>query len=108
MSSWFSQSPSFWHAGTELLPFKKGAFQMAIAAGAPIVPVCVSRYTELLDLNRPESVRVKVRALPAIATTGLTLDDMPALMERCRARMSTVIDELSAETAAALPSAAGH
>lgn len=96
------------NAGTELLPFKKGAFQMAIAAGAPIVPVCVSRYTELLDLNRPESVRVKVRALPAIATTGLTLDDMPALMERCRARMSTVIDELSAETAAALPSAAGH
>src|SRR5690606_2041971 len=34
----------------ELLPFKKGAFQMAIAAGAPIVPVCISRYVEFLDL----------------------------------------------------------
>ena len=79
----------------ELLPFKKGAFQMAIAAGAPIIPVCISRYAESLDLSRLESVLVKVRALPAISTLGLTLDDMPALIERCRARMAEVIDELS-------------
>ena len=80
---------------TELLPFKKGAFQMAIAAGAPIVPVCISRYVESLDLGRLESVLVKIRALPAIPTIGLTLDDMPALIERCRARNSEAIDELS-------------
>lgn len=81
----------------ELLPFKKGAFQMAIAAGAPIVPVCVSRYAKALDLNKVESVLVKIRALPAISTLGMTLDDMPALIERCRARMAEVIDELSGE-----------
>lgn len=83
------------NAGPELLPFKKGAFQMAIAAGAPIVPVCISRYAKALDLNQLESVRVNIRALPAIPTTGMTLDDMPALMESCRERMAAVIDELS-------------
>jgi 1-acyl-sn-glycerol-3-phosphate acyltransferase len=30
--------------GEQLLPFKKGAFHMALEAGVPIVPVCVSRY----------------------------------------------------------------
>lgn len=85
------------NGGQELLPFKKGAFQMAIAAGAPIVPVCVSRYTSSLDLNRWDSGRVRVRALPAIATEHMSLDDMPALIERCRARMQACIDELDEE-----------
>ena len=30
--------------GEHLLAFKKGAFHMAVEAGVPIVPVCVSRY----------------------------------------------------------------
>lgn len=39
--------------GEDLLPpFKKGAFQMAIAAGVPIVPVCVSNYIKRMRLNR--------------------------------------------------------
>ena len=38
--------------GEALLPFKKGAFQMAIAAGVPIVPVCVSTYVKQMKLNR--------------------------------------------------------
>lgn len=88
------------NASAELLPFKKGAFQMAIAAGAPIIPVCVSRYAKALDLNRLESVMVKIRALPAIPTRGLTMDDLPALIERCQLRMSEVIDELSDEATA--------
>jgi 1-acyl-sn-glycerol-3-phosphate acyltransferase len=85
------------NAGPELLPFKKGAFQMAIAAGAPIVPVCVSRYTQTLNLNRWDSGQVRVRALPAIPTAGLSLEDMPALIEHCRTRMQACIDELDEE-----------
>lgn len=94
--------------GPQLLPLKKGAFQMAIAAGAPIVPVCVSRYAKALDLNQLESVHVKIRALPAIPTAGMTLNDMPALMERCRAQMAAVIDELSSEAADAAPAPLGR
>src|SRR3979490_1790007 len=37
--------------GKGLLPFKKGAFQMAITAGVPIVAVCVSTYSQQLKLN---------------------------------------------------------
>ena len=34
--------------GLKLLPFKKGAFHVAIAAKAPIIPVVVSQY-DFLD-----------------------------------------------------------
>ena len=63
--------------GEELLPFKKGAFQMAIAAGVPIVPVCVSSYVKHMRLNRWRSGKILIRSLPAIPTAGLSLDDMP-------------------------------
>ncbi len=80
--------------GKGLLPFKKGAFQMAIAAGVPIVPICCSNYKRTMRLNRWRSGVLRIRALPPMSTKGLTLDDMPLLMERCRRRMVACIDEL--------------
>ncbi|KAF0863781.1 1-acyl-sn-glycerol-3-phosphate acyltransferase [Pseudomonas sp. LD120] len=77
--------------GEALLPFKKGAFQMAIAAGVPIVPVCVSSYIKLMNLNRWHSGKILIRSLPAIPTVGLTLDDMPALIAQCREQMHDCI-----------------
>lgn len=91
--------------GKGLLPFKKGAFQMAINAGVPIVPVCVNTYKNSLRLNRWHSGRLLIRSLPAIPTAGMTLDDMPALMERCHSQMAACIASLDAEVerAAARP-----
>jgi len=43
---------------------------------------------------------VILRALPPIATTGLTLDDMPTLMATCHTQMAECIDELDREAAA--------
>lgn len=83
--------------GKGLLPFKKGAFQMAIAAQVPIVPLCCSNYKRNMRLNRWHSGKLVIRALPPISTTGMTLDDMPELMERCRAQMVTCIDLMDAE-----------
>lgn len=85
--------------GKGLLPFKKGAFQMAIAAGVPIVPVCVSTYSTTMKLNRWNSGDVTIRSLPAISTTGMTADDIPALMQTCHAQMQTTIAELDQEIA---------
>lgn len=85
--------------GQGLLPFKKGAFQMAINAGVPIVPLCTSNYKRDMRLNSWHSGKLRIRALPPIPTEGLTLDDMPALMERCRAQMVACIAELDAQTA---------
>lgn len=87
--------------GKGLLPFKKGAFQMAIAAGAPIVPVCVSNYAGSLRLNRWSSGKILIRSLPAIPTLGLTLDDMPQLMQRCQEQMRECIEQLDRQLAGA-------
>ncbi|WDY56641.1 lysophospholipid acyltransferase family protein [Pseudomonas sp. PSKL.D1] len=81
----------------QLLPFKKGAFHMAIEAGVPIVPVCVSRYTHRLSLNSWRQRTVIVRSLPPIATTGLSLQDLPALIEQCRTQMQHCIDRMEHE-----------
>lgn len=86
--------------GKGLLPFKKGAFQMAIAAGVPIIPVCVSTYAGLFRLNRWSSGKVMIRSLPAIPTLGLTLDDLPQLMERCQQMMRECIEQLDSAVGA--------
>jgi 1-acyl-sn-glycerol-3-phosphate acyltransferase len=74
---------------SELLPFKKGGFIMAIKAQAPIVPVAVSGGRESMQkgswLVRP--VLVDVRIGKPIETTGHTLDDRDQLIEIVRARI---------------------
>ncbi|SEI15049.1 lysophospholipid acyltransferase family protein [Pseudomonas asplenii] len=87
--------------GEDLLPFKKGAFQMAIAAGVPIVPVCVSSYIKQMRLNRWHSGEVLIRSLPAIPTAGLTLDDIPMLIAQCREQMRECIASMDRQLQAA-------
>ncbi|MEN5038205.1 lysophospholipid acyltransferase family protein [Pseudomonas sp. TWI929] len=87
------------NAGEHLLAFKKGAFHMAIEAGVPIVPVCVSRYARRLRLNSWRQRSVIVRSLPPIATTGMTLQDLPQLIEQCRGQMQQCIDRMEGELA---------
>lgn len=85
--------------GEHLLPFKKGAFHMAIEAGVPIVPVCVSRYATRMNLNSWRQRTVVVRSLPPIATAGMTQKDIPALIEQCRVQMQQCIDRMEHELA---------
>src|SRR5687767_10122532 len=74
---------------SELLPFKKGGFIMAIKAQAPIVPVAVSGGRESMHkgswLVRP--VMVDVRIGKPIETSGYTVDDRDQLIEIVRARI---------------------
>ncbi|MCW2270363.1 1-acyl-sn-glycerol-3-phosphate acyltransferase [compost metagenome] len=85
------------NAGDQLIPFKKGAFHMAVEAGVPIVPVCVSRYARRLSLNSWRRSKVIIRSLPPIATSGLTQEDVPALAEQCRIQMQRCIDLMETE-----------
>ena len=80
--------------GKGLLPFKKGAFQMAIAAGVPIIPVCASTYVKHMQLNRWDSGEIMIRSLPAIPTKGLTQEDLPQLIETCRNQMQQCIEAM--------------
>ncbi|GAB1861077.1 1-acyl-sn-glycerol-3-phosphate acyltransferase [Camponotus japonicus] len=71
------------HSGNSLLPFKKGAFHVAIESQMPIQPVVVSKYY-FLDgkLKRFYSGTSYITILPPIPTAGLTKDDLPKLMEQ--------------------------
>lgn len=89
--------------GEGLLAFKRGAFQMAIEAGVPIVPVCVSTYVRSMDLNRRDSGEVIIRTLPAIPTAGLTSDDIPVLIARCHEQMQSCIASMDAHVRGPLP-----
>jgi 1-acyl-sn-glycerol-3-phosphate acyltransferase len=74
---------------SELLPFKKGGFIMAIKAQAPIVPVAVSGGREAMRKGswfvRP--VMVDVRIGEPVETAGMTLDDRDTLIEIVRGRI---------------------
>lgn len=67
-------------------PFKRGAFQLAVRAQAPVCPVVVSGAFELLHrtewLPRPGVIRL--RCLPPVETRGLSERDSAALAERVR------------------------
>jgi 1-acyl-sn-glycerol-3-phosphate acyltransferase len=83
-----------------LLPFKKGAFHLAIAAQVPIVPIVCTPVGELLDGHRLLVFpgRIRLRVLPPIPTEGLGEADLEALVARVRGRMQEAQDQLTAET----------
>ena len=75
----------------ELLPFKDGAFALAVEAQVPILPIAVAGTRTAMAKHSFQVGRTNAacRVLPPIDTTGLDADDVPAL----RAHVRTVIDE---------------
>jgi len=76
-----------------LLPFKKGAFRMAIDAGVPILPVAVWGTAAGM---RKGGIGVApcdavATILPPFPTAGLTQMDASALRDRVRAAMAAVL-----------------
>ena len=70
----------------ELLPFKDGAFRLAIDAGVPILPLVVRGTSTALRKHdwRVGPSDAEVRVLTPVDTTGLGHKDIPALKERVR------------------------
>ena len=82
---------------SELLPFKDGAFRLAIEAGVPILPLAVSGTGTALrkhDWRFGKSV-AEVRVLAPVETAGLTLADVPALKARVRQTIVAARDTLA-------------
>ena len=67
-----------------LRPFKKGPFVLAIASGAPIVPVLIHGTIEVLpkDSFNVRKHTVHIHALDPIPTAGLSYDDRDKLAGR--------------------------
>ncbi|UPQ87378.1 1-acylglycerol-3-phosphate O-acyltransferase [Vibrio sinaloensis] len=83
--------------GRGLLPFKTGAFRMAIEAGVPITPMVVSTTHNKFDLNRSDNGIVITEMLEPIEVTNYKLSDARALADHCHALMQAKIAELDAE-----------
>ncbi|MBC7911367.1 MAG: 1-acyl-sn-glycerol-3-phosphate acyltransferase [Pyrinomonadaceae bacterium] len=78
----------------ELLPFKKGAFYMAIEAGVPIVPVAIKNTDVLMGkgTGAAQPGTIEMVLLEPVQTTGLTTDeDVEHLIERVH---TSVAEEL--------------
>ncbi|CAG5018800.1 unnamed protein product [Parnassius apollo] len=94
---------------TSFLPFKKGAFNMAIAAQVPVIPVVFSPY---YFINYEKSIfnkgHIVIQCLDPIPTKGLNLDDVEKLTNQVREKMVTVYKDLCQEVTANLPSDYPH
>lgn len=77
----------------ELLPFKDGAFELAIESQVPILPVALAGTRDC----RPKGSRwfghahAHARVLRPIDTTGLTLAEVPRLKETARGAISEAL-----------------
>lgn len=76
----------------ELLPFKDGAFRLAIQEQAHVLPLAVAGTETALRKHdwRPGAARGVVGAGAAISTEGMTLEDIPRLKELVRTEIEAV------------------
>ncbi|CEP10151.1 hypothetical protein [Parasitella parasitica] len=86
-------------AEISLLPFKKGAFYMAVQAGVPIVPVVISNYYDLYSAKekRFNAGTLYCRVLPPISTQGVVEEsaDIEKLANLCRDQMLAALKEIT-------------
>uniref|UniRef100_A0A3Q3AML0 1-acyl-sn-glycerol-3-phosphate acyltransferase n=1 Tax=Kryptolebias marmoratus TaxID=37003 RepID=A0A3Q3AML0_KRYMA len=81
----------------DLLPFKKGAFHLAVQAQVPIIPVVFSSYNNFY-LRKEKQFRsgtIKLKILPKIETKGMTADDVSSLSDKSYSLMRSAFLEIS-------------
>jgi 1-acyl-sn-glycerol-3-phosphate acyltransferase len=83
----------------DMLPFRDGAFRVAVERGLPILPVAVAgtRNAMMPGSFIFNHATAEARVLEPIETKGMTMDDVPRLREDVRERIRVVRDQLRAE-----------
>lgn len=81
----------------ELLPFKKGAFHLALQTGAPIVPIAIKNTDWMMGKGTGVAYtgEIEMVLLPPISTKGKTEDDVMELLIKTR---EAIASELRHET----------
>jgi len=86
----------------DLLPFKKGAFHLAVQAQVPIVPIVCENYHRYFDgKSRFESGTVRIRVLDPVETKGLKSEDVTDLTTRVRELMLAELQKMDNDLEAA-------
>jgi 1-acyl-sn-glycerol-3-phosphate acyltransferase len=80
----------------ELLPFKKGAFHLAMQTGAAIIPVAIKNTDYLMGKKtgvlNPGTMEIVL--LPPIETKGLTIEkDLPDLLKKARGAIAEELNK---------------
>ncbi|MXP51310.1 1-acylglycerol-3-phosphate O-acyltransferase [Pantoea sp. SoEX] len=98
------KSISFWifpegtrSNGKGLLPFKSGAFQAAILAGVPIIPVVFSNTHGKINLNRLRNGLVIIEMLSPIDLKTYKYSSVRELATLCHELMQEKLKKLNAE-----------
>ncbi|KAG0222885.1 1-acylglycerol-3-phosphate O-acyltransferase [Actinomortierella wolfii] len=80
----------------DLLPFKKGAFHLAIQAQIPIMPIVAQGYSHIYDSTKKAfpGGELEIRVLDPIPTTGMTAENVNELMEKTRNLMLKHLKEM--------------
>nr|POF22384.1 putative 1-acyl-sn-glycerol-3-phosphate acyltransferase [Quercus suber] len=95
----FPEGTRSYYEQPDLLPFKKGAFHLAIQAQVPMVPVVVANYSNVLNLRkkifRQGTIRVKV--LKPIETKGMTKDEVDGMLEQVQELMLKELKIMTAQ-----------
>ena len=93
----FPEGTRSYYDHPDLLPFKKGAFHLAVQAQVPIIPVAIANYSNVLDVKRKlfRPGTVPVRVAKPIETKGKTKEDVDALVKETR---EVMLSELKAAT----------
>jgi len=84
----------------DLLPFKDGAFRLAVEAGVPILPLALSGTRNALPKASWRFRRsvAEVRVLEPVETSGLSIADVPALKAKVRDMIVSGRDSLQGTT----------
>ena len=82
--------------GRGLLPFKTGAFHVAIGAGVDVVPIVCSS-TEGVKLNRWNNGHVIIEMLPPVNTQGCRKEQVREVANICREQMASKLKQLNDE-----------
>lgn len=80
------------------MPFKKGAFHLAVESQVPLVPIIIAEFGELVNFEnkRINPGTIQLRVLPPIPTDGLTIKDIPQLVLKIHSMMLKVLSEVKA------------
>ena len=83
-------------AGKGLLPFKKGAFHLAIKAQVPIITLVVAPLGDIANWQKKTlcSAIIPIRVLPPFSTTGMNENDVDRLVQTVREAMEKTLTEL--------------
>jgi 1-acyl-sn-glycerol-3-phosphate acyltransferase len=83
----------------DMLPFRDGAFRVAVELGLPILPVAVAGTRNAMAKGsfRFNRATAEARVLEPIETAGLTKSDIPRLRDDVRESIRVARDQLRAE-----------